>query len=248
VTTPGPPCDVLDWDSQFFGHAIARARASRLDDAACREMLDWCRAHGTECLYVLADEDHPGTLRLLDAAGFRQVDRRVTLERTLDPDVGPAPAGTRAAREEDIPALRAIAAVSHRNGRFHVDGRFDSERCDEFYRVWIENSCHGWADHVVVAEREGRAVGYLTAHLKGPDTGSLGLMGVDTAIRRHGLGGQLLQGALAWLAGRSITRVWLATQGRNDASQGFFTSAGFRPTHAALWYHRWFDEPPDAAR
>jgi len=246
VTAHEPPCDALDWDSRFFGRAIARARASRLDEASCRDVLTWCREHRTECLYVLADEDDPLTLRVLDDAGFRQVDRRVTLERTLGPDIGPAPGDTRAAREEDVPALRAIAGVSHRDGRFHADGRFDRERCDEFYRVWIENSIRGWADHVVAAVRDGRAIGYLTVHQRSADTGSLGLLGVEPEFRRHGIGRLLLQGALAWLASRSVTRVWLATQGRNSASQGFFTNAGFRVTHASLWYHRWFDEPPPA--
>ena len=31
-----------------------------------------------------------------------------------------------------------------------------------------------------------------------------------------------MDGALAWISGQSVTRVWTATQGRNTASQGFF--------------------------
>jgi len=248
VTTSVPPCDPLDWDSRFFGHSIARARATRLDEAACRGMLDWCREHGTECLYFLADEDDAVTLRLLEAAAFRQVDRRVTLERALGPDESPAPADTRPAREQDLPALRAMAGVSHRNGRFHADGHFDLERCDELYRTWIEKSCRGWADHVVVAERERAPVGYLTIHVEAPDTGSIGLVGVAPSLRRHGIGRRLLQGAFAWLAGRSATRVRVVTQGHNSASLRLYESTGFRVTHAALWYHRWFQTSTGAPR
>jgi ribosomal protein S18 acetylase RimI-like enzyme len=248
VTAPDPPCDVLAWDSAFFGHAIARARASRLDEASCREVLAWCREHGTECLYVLADEDDLVTLRLLDAAGFRRVDRRVTLERTLGTGGPPAPAGTRGAREDDIPALRAIAGVSHRNARFHADGRFDPERCDELYRTWIEKSCRGWSDHVVVAVRGEAAVGYLTVHVEPSGAGAIGLVGVDPTLRRHGIGRELMQGALAWLAGRSVARVRVVTQGDSAAALRFYEQAGFRPTQAALWYHRWFETPSAAAR
>ena len=241
-----PLCETLDWDSRFFGLSIARALPSPVTPERCRAMLDWCRAEGVDCLYLLADDD-TDTDQLLQSASFRRVDERVTLERELTPEPNPFTADARPSRLDDIPALRAIAAISHRDSRFYNDGSFDRERCDEFYRVWIENSCRGWADHVVVAERNGAAVGYLTVHLRGPDAGTLGLMGVDPASRRHGIGGHLLAGALAWLADRSVKRVSLATQGRNSASQGFFQNAGFRPISASVWYHRWFG-PSDTAR
>jgi len=241
------PCRKLDWDSRFFGVSIARAIPSRLDVERCQRMLDWCLREGVDCLYFLADDDSE-TRRLLEAAAFRRVDDRVTLEREVTERPNPPAAGARPSTLSDIPALRAIAAVSHRDSRFYNDGSFDREKCDEFYRVWIEQSCRGWADHVVVAERNGAAVGYLTVHLHGPEKATLGLMGVDPALKRQGVGGHLLRGALAWLEARSVKRVSLATQGRNSASLGFFKNAGFRPIGVAAWYHRWRGSPPHADR
>lgn len=241
-----PLCETLDWDSRFFGVSIARALPARVTAERCRAMLDWCRTEGVDCLYLLADDD-PDTDRLLQSASFKRVDERVTLERELTSESSSFAADTRPSRLDDIPALRAIAAVSHRDSRFYNDGSFDRERCDEFYRVWIENSCRGWADHVVVAERNGTAVGYLTVHLRGPGASSIGLVGVDRALQRHGIGSHLLAGALAWVSDRSVTRMSVATQGRNSASQGFFQNAGFRRVSASVWYHRWFG-PSDTAR
>jgi len=235
----GALCERLDWDSTFFGVSIARAVPTRVDTTTCREILDWCHTEKIDCLYFLAD-DAPGVRQVLEDAAFLRVDERVTIELQPIPPAPAPPADTRPARESDIATLREIAGGAHYDSRFYNDGHFDRERCDELYRVWIERSCRGWADHVVVVERAGQAIGYLTVHLRQPESAMIGLVGVDSACRRQGIGQRLVAGALAWLSDQSVTRVWSATQGRNAASQGFFQKAGFRPTGRAIWYHRWF--------
>jgi GNAT superfamily N-acetyltransferase len=239
-------CERLEWDSSFFGISIARALPTRVDAETCAAMLDWCRAEKIDCLYLLADEDLEA-MRVLEAAAFSPVDERVTLELQPVPAVPSLPADTRPARESDIAALREIAAVSHTDSRFYNDGRFDWNRCDELYRVWIEKSCRGWADHVVVVERGGGAIGYLSLHLREPGSAMIGLIGVDPRFRREGIGTSLLAGALAWMPGRAATRLWLATQGRNSGSLRFYQNAGFRVTGRATWYHRWFSPSPGIA-
>jgi N-acetylglutamate synthase-like GNAT family acetyltransferase len=239
-------CERLDWDSRLFGVSIARAVPSRVDLATRDAIFDWCRTENIDCLYFLADE-HAETMRILEDAAFSRVDDRVTLELQPIPPASPPHADTRGAFQSDIAALRHIAAVSHYDSRFYHDRHFDRERCDELYRIWIEKSCQGWADHVVVVERHGNAIGYLTVHLSEPDAASIGLVGVDPAYRRHGIGARLMDGALAWIAGQSVTRVRSATQGRNAASQGFFQKAGFRLTGRAIWYHRWFSSSTGVA-
>jgi ribosomal protein S18 acetylase RimI-like enzyme len=238
----GTQCVRLEWDSGFFGISIARAMPTRVNTETCSAILDWCRAESIDCLYLLADEN-PDSMRALEDASFSRVDDRVTLELQPIPPVPAPPDDTRPARESDIMVLREIAALAHHDSRFYHDGHFDRARCDELYRVWIEKSCRGWADHVVVVERDGHAVGYLTVHLREPNVASIGLVGVDPAYRRHGIGARLMGGALAWIASQPVARVWTATQGRNTASQGFFRSAGFRQTGHAIWYHRWFASP-----
>ncbi len=238
----GTLCVRLEWDSGFFGMSIARATPTRVDAETCGAMLDWCRAERIDCLYLLADEN-PDSMRALEDASFSRVDDRVTLELQPIPPVPAPPADTRPARASDITVLREIAALAHHDSRFYRDGHFDRTRCDELYRVWIEKSCRGWADHVVVVERNGNAIGYLTVHLRDANSASIGLVGVDRAHRGQGIGTRLMGGALTWISGQPVARVWTATQGRNAASQGFFRSAGFQQIGHAIWYHRWFTSP-----
>jgi RimJ/RimL family protein N-acetyltransferase len=242
VTTTAALCEKLEWDSRFFGRSIARALPSCLEPDTCRRILEWCHAERIECLYFLARLDSAPTTRLLEGADFHLVDVRITLDRVLTGYADASPVAARSAVTADIPALRAIARTSHRDTRFYFDGHFDTRRCDELYGTWIERSCGDWADHVVVVERDGAPVGYLTLHLRAPDAASIGLVGVDHSHRGQGVGRDLLRGGLAWLAERSVRRVSVVTQGRNLASQALYQGNGFRTSDVALWYHRWFVE------
>jgi dTDP-4-amino-4,6-dideoxy-D-galactose acyltransferase len=248
VTDPEGPCERLDWDSRFFGVSIAIARMSRADDRTCRTLLDWCASHEIDCLYFLAAADDTGTREAVVAAAFSLVDERVTLVQDVDPP-GSFPASrTRSSRPADISALRAIAAVSHHDSRFYRDGHFAGDRCDELYRTWIERSCRGWADHVLVADRLETPVGYLTIHRRGAGNAAIGLVAVDPSCRGLGVGRQLIQGCLSWLADSGIARVSVVTQGGNAASLSFYRRVGFRVSETATWYHRWFPSSPETER
>jgi dTDP-4-amino-4,6-dideoxy-D-galactose acyltransferase len=244
MTETEPPCELLEWDSAFFGVSIARARSDRLDAGAAGALVDWCQMHGVDCLYFLAADDNQ-THRLLRDNGFKAVDERVTLRRVVGAGATTA-SDVRLARAADVPALREIAAVSHRDSRFYGDARFDRDRCDDLYRTWIERSCSGWADAVLVADREGVPAGYLTIHQRSPGEAAIGLLAVSLGQQRQGVGRELIGGALEWANRRGIERMSVVTQGRNEASLAFYRSAGFTVTASATWYHRWFrDETPD---
>jgi dTDP-4-amino-4,6-dideoxy-D-galactose acyltransferase len=171
----------------------------------------------------------------------------MTFDRKLD---GPSPArdatAIRSAREADIPALRALAAASHTASRFFADGSFDRARCAELYAVWIEKSCRGWADRVLVAEHEGRIAGYLSCHVRDGSRGEIGIVAVAPEAQGRGLGAQLVDASVEWFAERELARVTVVTQGRNTGAQRLYQSRGFRTSSVHLWHHLWFD--PETVR
>jgi dTDP-4-amino-4,6-dideoxy-D-galactose acyltransferase len=176
------PCRFLEWDSDFFSRRIARVEGSRLTSDFALRIVDWCAQRRIDCLYLCADSNDAETVRLAEAMNFQLVDVRVTLERALA-IAPPPPASARSWCESDLVTLAAIAGGSHSDSRFYYDGGFPRERCDQLYRVWIERSCHGWADAVFVAELEGRPAGYISCHLETGDTGSIGLTAVASQHR-----------------------------------------------------------------
>ncbi len=237
-------CQYLDWDSGFFGRRIARITVNRLTQETIERVMIWCNSHAIDCLYFLSDAADKSTLSLVEDNEFHFVDIRVTLERQLDdiPVVGDriAQGVIRLCTPEDVPALRAIARVSHRDSRFYYDSNFPTSLCDALYETWIEKSCKGYADAVLVAELQGWPVGYISCHLLDQAEGQIGLFGVSADFQGKGLGQKLVNESLRWFAEQGMRQVTVVTQGRNCRAQRLYQRCGFLTRSVQLWYHRWF--------
>jgi dTDP-4-amino-4,6-dideoxy-D-galactose acyltransferase len=236
-----PPCEVLIWDSEFFGCRVGRVLGGRLDRERVAAIEAWCHAEAIDCLYFLADSGDPVTAVLAEEAAFRLVDLRVTLGRSLaDCDPPEAVSRIRPARADDVPELRRIAAVSHHDSRFYADPHFDHGRCDELYATWIEKSCR--EDMVLVGEQGERPAGYISCGTSGED-GQIGLLAVSAAARGRGLGRALVGAALRWFVDHGAARVHVVTQGRNTRAQRLYQAHGLLTDSIGLWFHRWRDRP-----
>ena len=236
-------CEYLDWDSEFFGRRIARVTASRVTDKSIADIDAWCSAHRIECLYLLADSTDRPTTRLVQENGFRFVDVRVTLDVRSTKDCVPggtaAGVAVRRATEADIDALKAIARRNHRDTRFYYDGNFPVQRCDELYERWIEKSCRGWAENVLVAAKQGEIEGYISCHVRTAGIGQIGLVGVAEKGQGRGVGTELIANGLHWFSEQGMEVVSVVTQGRNVSAQRLYQKCGFATRSVELWFHRW---------
>jgi dTDP-4-amino-4,6-dideoxy-D-galactose acyltransferase len=234
--------EYLEWDSQFFGRRIARARVHCLTEETAFELRSWCELNWIDCLYFLADSSDAKTVKLAETSDFSFVDIRLTLQHSLNSHLTSncAQLRVRDARDADIPALRNIARDCHRDSRFYYDEHFPRSLCDALYEVWIEKSCRGWARKVFVADDEGMVAGYITCHLPGSEAGQIGLVGVREKAHGKGLGKELVGRAVRWFAEQGVKDVSVVTQGRNVRAQRLYQRAGFVTGSLELWYHRWF--------
>lgn len=234
-------CQYLNWDSEFFGCRIGSVVASQLTSEKMSAVEDWANTNGIDCLYFLAQAEDQRTIRLADEHGFQLVDIRVTLENDNPEVPGPDTCDRiRQAQPHDVPALKSLARVSHRNTRFYCDGHFPHERCDELYATWIEKSCNGFADCVLVAGTSGEPVGYLSCKLGREGSGEIGLTAVAADAQGKGLGGQLVSASLRWFTASGVRKIRVVTQGRNIRAQRLYQSHGFLTRKVELSYHRWY--------
>jgi dTDP-4-amino-4,6-dideoxy-D-galactose acyltransferase len=237
-----PACELLDWDSEFFGFPIARVRGSVLTDASAASIDAWCEEREIHCLYLLADADDPETARVAGSSGYRQVDVRLTLRHELEPlPHRGSDALVRDADGDDIPWLRELAARSHDHSRFFHDPGFDRRRCGELYATWMEAGTRDPDRWVLVAELEGSPVGYQLI-TPGEDGGTtqMNLLAVDEAHRGRRLGRTLLAEGLRRAHSHGSTAVETATQERNEASLQAHLALGFTGTRRQVWHHKWF--------
>lgn len=234
--------EVLPWDSDFFGVKIGRLIARNLTDDAFANLDSWRRDGDLECIYCLIDPGDCVSIRTAETHGFRLVDLRVDLirPRTAPPSLPRmknAPA-VRKAAETDIGPLKRIAREAHRDSRFYFDERFDSSRVDDLFETWIENSCRGWADLVLVLDLEGIPSGYVTCHRDG-ERGNIGLFALAESARGRGYASVLLAAAVDATRADGALELRVTTQGRNAAAQRTYQRAGFVTESIRLWYHWW---------
>jgi GNAT superfamily N-acetyltransferase len=107
------------------------------------------------------------------------------------------------------------------------------------YERWIENSCRGQADRVLVAEWEGQPAGYITCHRERPGAGRIGLFAVDERARGKGLGADLIRDAIEWFQSEGMSEIFVATQGGSEPAQRVYRKQGFLVDSIRLWFHYW---------
>ena len=240
-------CELLTWDTAFWGFPIARVRGQKLADSSQAAVDAWCVERGVRCLYVLTRADDAASVATAEACGYHLVDVRITLDRRLregehfghSDDGGVA---VRAARPSDVAPLEAIAREIHRDTRFYYDHRFPRTDCDRLYGTWIRQSCEGYADRVLVGDAGHGPIGYVTCHQDGVAEGRIGLLGVEAPASGRGVGRALVRAALHWFFDeRRLKIVSVVTQARNVGAQRLYQGCGFRTAAVGLWYHRWYE-------
>lgn len=241
-------CTYLDWDTDFFGVRIGKLTAQRLDEATLAQVDAWCAEQNIDCLYYQAPADDPETIQLAGKAGFQLVEVRLIFERRLD-DWEPVTrhrlgdeVAIRPAQLTDIPAVQKIAQGSYLDSRFYFDRRFAESRWQAYYRTWVKKSLEGRAEMALIAETNHQVLGYITGV---PSTDRTEMMyeltGVNPAARCAGVGQELFRSGMDWCVQHGIPYIWLATQGRNIATQRMVQRNGFITKACYLYYHRWRD-------
>lgn len=247
-STSSIPCRILEWDSAFFGFRIAQVVGDALTRNQVARIEAWCQQNRVTCLYFLACSSDANTVRLAEDNHFRFVDIRITFTQEMEVATGAtcnvsgSAVRIRRARATDIPLLKRIVRKSHHDTRFFYDASFPLPLSEALYETWIERSCTGFADQVLVGEFEGVAVGYITCHLEAEhQTGRIGLVGVGSQSQRQGIGQALVRSAMNWFAMQGVKAVSVTTQGRNSAAQRLFQRCGFLTQKVELWYHKWYE-------
>lgn len=241
-------CEILEWDSRFFGRAIARLYGKLISASDLKDAFTWCQQHQIACLVYLAEIDEIDARRELEDAGFHLQDIRVTLQHDQPGPLAP-PEGSRtsirSATLADLPALEAIAAHSYQQTRFYNDPKFGADQASALYRTWIRNSVNGYADLVLTAEWDGIPAGYITCHMDSQQLiGRIGLVGVSEPARGIGTGTKLVNHALKWFQSQNAAAVQVVTQAANLSAIRLYQHTGFFIQDVSLWYHRWFEHPP----
>jgi len=200
------------------------------------------RVEGVDLAEPLPDGMHTArvdTARVGDAArltalGFYVVDTVVTFDRPPG-DPPPRLVETRRCAPQDVDAIVDLGARCFRFSRFHLDPLLGEDLGNHVNRLWVENCAAGRrGEGVIVALREGRAVGFLTM-LRASGAAVIDLIGVDPGVQRSGAGESMVAAFVD--AYPDVARLRVGTQVANIPSNRFYEKLGFRLAQSQYVLH-----------
>lgn len=231
-------------DSDRFG--VRAARAHVVEDNLSH-VLEFCAAECIELLIARCGADDLAAAQAMESHGFLLMDTLVYYGFDLSKKAIPADNRRfpiRRFRSEDGDPISKVAAAAFRGytGHYHADRRLDRRKCDEAYSSWAERSCtRQAADEVLVAEDQGKVVGFATLRLNSPEEGEGLLFAVAPEYQRHGVCRALMIQSLEWCGSQGANRMVISTQITNVAMQKVWCRVGFEPSSSYYTFHKWFD-------
>lgn len=225
ATTMQADPERLAWDTEFFGVPVGRA-------THLKGLTKWANENQVGLVCLLADT--VAEVQQAEERGFRLMDVRLTLSRPTTMMSSSA----RLIRSDEVPALCEIARSAYPLTRFYADPRLSDDRCGDMYAEWTRSLCDGAADVVLVANRKGEPIGYVTVNVDGLAS-EIGLIAVQDGLRGHGIGADLVRGAIDVAKVRGAEQMTVVTQGLNVGAIRTFEGCGFRTSRTQFWLHKW---------
>lgn len=253
------------WESEQLGRPIAELRdfitvgdveqrrsVAQVLLEAIRQRLSGMVA----CLVHHVDiADHP-TIGALEGCGWRLVDTTMSFIRGRDfrpylQRTFRRPCPIRPYREEDWPAVEAIARQSCFGGRLYNDSGFTRDRVDALYLEWARLCCQRvFADEVIVALRHDHIGGFLSYQFQrglfeaaGIRLVGRGLLAVGAAHR--GLALELIRGASLTELRADFLQCDIHVE--NADLMGLYGRVlRMSVAHVRHAFHWWLDAPADA--
>ncbi|MDR9892447.1 dTDP-4-amino-4,6-dideoxy-D-galactose acyltransferase [Pseudenterobacter timonensis] len=215
----------LAWESDFFGLPSAIVR---VNDAApaltAADLAAWQR------MQVKVPAERTDLLDALQSLGFQLVEGEVDLAMPVTQHSAPR---AEVATQQDIPALRELAAQAFARSRFRAPW-YAPDASGRFYAQWIENAVKGTFDHECLIFRapDGEIKAFVSLRQLNAHEARIGL------LAGRGMGDKLMQAALKWAQMRKLSTLRVATQLGNTAALKRYIASGANVEATAYWLYR----------
>jgi len=168
------------WDSEITGRRIGTVEHIAVaagDDSGTeilQDLLDELTRsladRGTQCVVCKVHSNELPAIHALEQRGFMLMDTLLdfvfdfshTPLEEINPPRRDQQLTIRRAKLGDLSALMAIneKAFTGYFGRYHADPQMPPGTATKIYAQWVRSAFQGWADWILVAEVDGRIVGY----------------------------------------------------------------------------------------
>lgn len=243
---PDSPLLARPLESALFGIPVSAASVASALDAS--RVIDAARARSDGLVVVRAPAAAAAAIHELERHGGLLCDVLQTFSKQIVSD--PAAVAeqhalieSRVASASDAAILHALAleAFAGFGGHWHADERLPTRLADLLYARWSADLARdeSGATRVIIAERNGTAIGFLALERSGDARWRVPLTCVDPRHRGFGILRAMLDVASADLARCGGGWIDYETQITNVAALRAVSRAGFAPGTARLTFHLW---------
>lgn len=235
----------LDWDSNFFGFSIGRIYANGLTVERLRRELERAKHEKMKFIELFCDAPDDQSIYSSESLGFHLADLRITLKRKPEEDIKEDKTHKdlifKEADRTDINRLKTMSKGLFQSSRYYRYQKFDSNKADLMFQLWIEKSVLGEFDDELYCLYDATDILALCSLKYRGNTASIGLFGINSAHQGKGLGSLILKQVLHLLYKRRFTDVAVITQGRNSGALHLYQKNGFCLAMITLCYYKWLD-------
>lgn len=240
--------NLIEWESRFYGFPIGGvelpADFSQADlDETLREAKERFR------LIVLTAQGNGPQELLTPAASSICYDRRLVLKKSVPHNVPSLDSHVKAYKSAFCSKwLERLAVQSGTMSRFKRDPEL-STQYERLFLTWINYSVSGeLADSIWTWQEENKHVGLVTircAKRIHPETkelereGRVGILAVDSAYRRRGIGRQLFGACDFWCSSLSVPTVTIVVEKENSETVDLCEKIGYQIAAEESVYHYW---------
>ena len=238
--------NLLQWDSQFFGFAVAQIYGNQINKYAIKEIFEFCDSNKVKLLQFKCDNHDRASVLLAEQNRFHFADTRMNYSLKINRGQFQLPDSVidysfRLGEKRDLPILEDIAQDLYLESRYHFDKNFPQDRVRFFYSNWIKKAVLGTFDDLAwVITKHDHPVGFCSIVFREPNIAQIGLVGLHPLETGKGLGKYLMANVLHSLEKSDVKQVDVVTQGRNYSAQRLYQRAGFTIDNIETYYHKWF--------
>lgn len=250
-----------EWDTSHFGIEISKidqliASGNYFDSTNIKRrllssLLERCSRDLLLHVSARVNKEDLSSIHALESKYFRLMDILVTysLDFRKNPFIhSKCQYHVRKFRPDELPKLARIAFdcfeyATVATDRFHADPTLPKVKSSELYTKWLVNSCNDPSSEVLVAEIEGKPVGFNICSINnslsdiiGIRVGTMALTAVEASYRHKLVAVALLNASLSWFANK-VDIVYTGGQVSNYAIQKAWNAVGLKIAWSQCTFH-----------
>ncbi len=219
----------LDWDSNFFEFEVGELLLNDFQNS------DACNNYNL--LYVISKNDFD--LQIDNFKKCFEEEKTIFIKdlKFLETDNQSIQSIDQAAFNKN--ELYELAFESGKKSRFKLDSNFESEKFEQFYKLWIDNSISKTiADDVFLCKFENKTIAFVTFKVVN-NIATIGLIAVDANFQGQGIGKDLLTFVENKLFLEGVHQLIIPTQQANVGACKFYSKMNYKIHDTLFLKHYW---------